>query len=524
MMTDQTGKPVERYSYSPYGERTIYVDSTPPKVEQVRTVGGAIWMEISEAVSSEALQSAVASGALRLTDTATSTDLELAVDQPVHEGRQAGRRVVLTPTTPLDAGSALELDIEPAALVDAFQNRPTQAFTLPITWPATDEVLSDDTPPRVEQVVVRGGVVEIEFSEEPDLSAVGTVVTISGQNLTWELSDDGYAVQTTEPLPPGTYSAAISTAPSDLAGLGLSQDFGTSLTVNATDQLVYATSDPRLTSGSATGNGPGFQGHLVDPETGFSYLRNRYYWSMLRRFITADPLGYANGPSPYQFAGNEPFAAIDPFGLYIVGGSAELNVIRLTLQRAGASDMARKLTLSSYPAASFIKRLFGGIETHIELSGPDIDRENEIARLFRSAILSDVRIEFRLSTEENEGHGGVTTGRGLFGLPIFDPDRPDHENTIRIEINPEQVSRLRVLGPLSDEVVNSGKGYRVRKNTRISVPLEAAVVHEFAHAYWMYGLRNRAPYLNNADTNNYAVQWENVYRDLVGLPHRLWHD
>ena len=60
MVTDQTGKPVERYTYTPYGERTIYVDSTPPKVEQVRVVDGALWLEISEAVSSEALQAAVA--------------------------------------------------------------------------------------------------------------------------------------------------------------------------------------------------------------------------------------------------------------------------------------------------------------------------------------------------------------------------------------------------------------------------------------------------------------------------------
>jgi RHS repeat-associated protein len=51
-------------------------------------------------------------------------------------------------------------------------------------------------------------------------------------------------------------------------------------------------------------------------ETGFVYMRNRYYDPELGRFISADPLGYVDGPSLYGFAGNTPYNSSDPMGLY----------------------------------------------------------------------------------------------------------------------------------------------------------------------------------------------------------------
>lgn len=48
VMTDLDGKPVERYRYGPYSGRKVLTDLTPPEVEQVRAVGGELWLEISE--------------------------------------------------------------------------------------------------------------------------------------------------------------------------------------------------------------------------------------------------------------------------------------------------------------------------------------------------------------------------------------------------------------------------------------------------------------------------------------------
>ncbi|MCI0633541.1 MAG: hypothetical protein L0206_06450, partial [Actinobacteria bacterium] len=63
-LTNTDGKPVERYEYSPYGQRWILVDLTPPVVEQVRSAGAELVIEISEEVSAEALAQAVADGNL----------------------------------------------------------------------------------------------------------------------------------------------------------------------------------------------------------------------------------------------------------------------------------------------------------------------------------------------------------------------------------------------------------------------------------------------------------------------------
>jgi RHS repeat-associated protein len=475
-------------------------------------------MEISEAVSSEALQAAVASGALRLTDTATSTDLELAVDQPVHEGRQAGRRVVLTPTTPLEGGSALELDIEPAALVDAFQNRPTEAFTLPITWPVTNEVLFDDTPPRVEQVAVRGGVVEIELSEEADLSAVATAVTIAGQTPTWELGDDRYSLHTAEPLPTGTYPLTIRSEPLDLAGLGLSQAFSTGLAVNGTDQLVYAAPNPGVTSSSATRNHLGFHGHGFDSETGLMYFRNRYYDPETARFLTGDPIGFVDCPSLYAYAGNSPANYSDPLGLLLRTGNSELEVIKQAVSNVGYGGLASKL------------KLIAG-EVRIELR----DRRDWIHAAQKSRTMSllfhaiqdlDVFISLQFVTDPSLV---ADAGGGTDPDTWVDDKKRFYSGEIRIDPGIVRNERFRLgLRPGDSQRLGSGDFWRFGW---WDARLDAIVIHELGHAYGGKDLRViffKALPTGSAGipTNQYAVDREDDYRREAGLgePPRGVHD
>jgi RHS repeat-associated protein len=71
-----------------------------------------------------------------------------------------------------------------------------------------------------------------------------------------------------------------------------------------------------------------FKGRELDPETGFYYMRARYYDPHLGRFISEDPIGLAGGINPYVFAGNDPINYADPYGLdtcdkalmYVEGG------------------------------------------------------------------------------------------------------------------------------------------------------------------------------------------------------------
>jgi RHS repeat-associated protein len=77
--------------------------------------------------------------------------------------------------------------------------------------------------------------------------------------------------------------------------------------------------------------GPSGTGGSVNPETGFggattpnqsggfTYLRNRWYDPQTGRFLTQDPIGLAGGVNLYAYAGNNPVANSDPFGLKCEG-------------------------------------------------------------------------------------------------------------------------------------------------------------------------------------------------------------
>ncbi|HEX5071904.1 MAG TPA: RHS repeat-associated core domain-containing protein [Gemmatimonadaceae bacterium] len=58
-----------------------------------------------------------------------------------------------------------------------------------------------------------------------------------------------------------------------------------------------------------------WKGLQYDPETGFYYMRARYYDPKIRRFISEDPLGFDGGINAYAFANADPINGNDPSGL-----------------------------------------------------------------------------------------------------------------------------------------------------------------------------------------------------------------
>ncbi|HEX7183314.1 MAG TPA: RHS repeat-associated core domain-containing protein [Thermoanaerobaculia bacterium] len=341
VLTGTDGKPIERYVYSPYGERTVLVDSTPPAVEQVRVKQGALWIETSEEISLEALSRAIEQGKVSLVDTVTTQPIAVTATQPVQTGRQARRRLVLTLATAPETGDSLRLTLEPEALEDLFLNRPASNFQRSFTWPQGDMVLFDETSPKVQQVVVRDGYLEIELSEEPDLAAVATVIAVDGSPVTWTLENDRYTLKSSAALNQGTHSLAISDDALDLAGLGLEGAFDTTFAVSALTPswIVYQAPDSREALSSATGNPFGFHGLPKDPETGLIYMRNRYYDPEMGRFISVDPLEYGDGPNLYQYGVNSPFNYSDPMGLE----AADPETLRILRRVQAAADEAARM-------------------------------------------------------------------------------------------------------------------------------------------------------------------------------------
>jgi len=69
-------------------------------------------------------------------------------------------------------------------------------------------------------------------------------------------------------------------------------------------------------SGGSPMGGVGYTGAATPNATGgFVYLRNRWYDPQTGRFLTQDPIGRAGGVNLYAYAGNNPIAFDDPFGL-----------------------------------------------------------------------------------------------------------------------------------------------------------------------------------------------------------------
>jgi len=69
------------------------------------------------------------------------------------------------------------------------------------------------------------------------------------------------------------------------------------------------------TFGGPTGNPWLFSSKRFDSETGLSYFGRRYYDPLTGRFISADPLGFIDGPNRYLYTQANPLTGIDPDGL-----------------------------------------------------------------------------------------------------------------------------------------------------------------------------------------------------------------
>ncbi|WP_082583071.1 RHS repeat-associated core domain-containing protein [Frateuria sp. Soil773] len=72
-------------------------------------------------------------------------------------------------------------------------------------------------------------------------------------------------------------------------------------------------------------SGPGYTGHMNDPDTGLVYMQARFYDSSTGRFLNVDPepmkVGDLYGAERYGYANNNPLRYTDPDGRYACGSS-----------------------------------------------------------------------------------------------------------------------------------------------------------------------------------------------------------
>jgi hypothetical protein len=120
-----------------------------------------------------------------------------------------------------------------------------------------------------------------------------------------------------------------------------------------------------------------------------------------------------------------------------------------------------------------------------------------LARLIGEAIETDTDIYFGFTDKDLSKFGGAhTISKNL-----------EEYNRLKIEINPAQVAKATVP-----------TYYPVGKTP---ADLFATIFHEFGHAYGFFELGAKHQHRLRGEpgpTDGPAVQFENIYRDIVNLP------
>jgi len=89
-----------------------------------------------------------------------------------------------------------------------------------------------------------------------------------------------------------------------------------------------------------------YAGRTLDPLTALYYYRARYYDAALERFVSQDPIGMVGGINLYQYVGDAPVSATDPYGLWKRIGQGTIyeaeydgdDISKLAFQMTGNGD------------------------------------------------------------------------------------------------------------------------------------------------------------------------------------------
>ncbi|MDV0437195.1 RHS repeat-associated core domain-containing protein [Xanthomonas sacchari] len=87
-------------------------------------------------------------------------------------------------------------------------------------------------------------------------------------------------------------------------------------------------------------DGPGYTGHVMDAATGMTYMQQRYYDSVVGRFLSVDPVSVSSAKGSnmnrYWYSNNNPYRFIDPDGRYVCssGSDSDCKAVKAALRDA----------------------------------------------------------------------------------------------------------------------------------------------------------------------------------------------
>ncbi len=132
--------------------------------------------------------------------------------------------------------------------------------------------------------------------------------------------------------------------------------------VSGTTVIENYTYDPYGTPSvitSSIGNPFRYTGRRFDEESGNYYYRRRYYDPHIGRFLSRDPIGYADSLNAYSYTRNNPINYIDPNGLLTIPGIGWVDVGEGSGQSA-LDYWANQASQADNPLAGGFYNLMGG--------------------------------------------------------------------------------------------------------------------------------------------------------------------
>jgi RHS repeat-associated protein len=307
-ITDDTGKLIEKYSYSVFGLPEFDYDSAAPVIKTVHVIDGKVITGFSEPVNI----GTVANG--------MKVKHEGTVIPGTIEPGAGGKEIKFIPSTPLQPG---QMSVDLAETVeDEAGNQMGSPFSNTFMYSGTPTIVHDESAPEVDSIKKDLDGFKITFSERIDEATTTSSIeikkadgTISGSittidERTFKFTPDEMLTANQE------YTLWVYSTLKDLSGKSINQFFH-SFMLLPDDFLVYEKPDPNKHVYSRIGNNYLFHGREYEPEVGLYYYRHRYYMPRIGRFLQTDPMQYQDSMNLYQAFGMNPVNFTDPFGTKI---------------------------------------------------------------------------------------------------------------------------------------------------------------------------------------------------------------
>ena len=190
------------------------------------------------------------------------------------------------------------------------------------------------------------------------------------------------------------------------------------------------------TSTTDTENPFKYCGEYVDEETGFVYLRNRYYDPSIGFFTTIDPA--MDGVNWYAYCGNNPTSYKDPHGLKFMFNNETDATTTLSIME----------TLTGYTGGYKLQDLGSGNYTIIDSGTGTINGGSATARGLIAAAM-DMKASVDISYFADNGNG---KGKELFNDSNVAPNGNTNNSRMIIEQLPNENLNLRFAHELTHAV------------------------------------------------------------------------